>query len=71
MQIFKEEYLLDKILPEYLAELVTNKIKQGGVNIINNAHVVKAELVNNKVNLTTSDGQVVSSLFTLYTISFH
>lgn len=61
VQIFKEENLLDKILPKYLSELVTQKIKQGGVNIINNANVVKAELVNNKVHLMTSDGQVVAA----------
>ncbi|CAH1393687.1 unnamed protein product [Nezara viridula] len=61
VQIFKEENLLAKILPEYLAQLVTEKIKQGGVNIINNAEVVKAELVNNKVNMTTSDNQVITA----------
>ncbi|XP_066908057.1 putative apoptosis-inducing factor 1, mitochondrial isoform X2 [Halyomorpha halys] len=61
VQIFKEENLLAKILPEYLAQLVTNKIKQGGVNVINNANVVKAELVDNKVHLTTSNGDVVTA----------
>ena len=51
--------LLLQVLPEYLSDWTTEKVKAEGVNIINNVEVKSAKIdqTTGKVSLTLNDGQ--------------
>ena len=59
-QVLKEKGHLTKILPEYLSNWVTNRIRSEGVEIIEETTVKSANLdENGKVNFTTNSGKTV------------
>merc|ERR1712200_329423 len=57
-QVLKEKSHLTKILPEYLSNWVTNRIRGEGVEIIEETTVKSANLdESGKVNFTTNSGK--------------
>ena len=59
-QVLKEKSHLTKILPEYLSNWVTNRIRGEGVEIIEETTVKSANLdESGKVNFTTNSGKTV------------
>ncbi|XP_037050553.1 putative apoptosis-inducing factor 1, mitochondrial isoform X2 [Bradysia coprophila] len=50
-QVFNENGNMGKILPQYLSEWSTERVKEEGVNVIPNTQVKNVELVNAKVKL--------------------
>lgn len=50
-QIFHENGNMGKILPQYLSQWSTERVKEEGVNVIPNTQVAHVELQNSKVNL--------------------
>lgn len=61
-QVFKEKHLMSQVLPEYLGEWTTNKVKDEKVHCIPNTEVQNVCMKNGKLSLTLTNGQVVSSL---------
>ncbi|CAF0858276.1 unnamed protein product [Brachionus calyciflorus] len=51
VQVFPESGILRKILPEYLSEWTTARVREEGVNVITNAAISKAQLNDEKVEL--------------------
>lgn len=59
-QIIPEKGNMAKVLPEYLSQWATNKIKDEGVNVITNAELKSVkEAENNKIELSFGDGSKV------------
>ena len=59
-QILKEKGHLTKILPEYLSNWITNKMRSEGVQVFEEATVKSASLDDQgKVNVTTNSGKTV------------
>ena len=59
-QILKEKGHLTKILPEYLSNWITNKMKSEGVQVFEETTVKSANLDDQgKVNVTTNSGKTV------------
>lgn len=54
-QVFYENGNMGKILPQYLSEWSTERVKEEGVNVIPNTQVKNVELVDSKVKLELSD----------------
>lgn len=58
-QVFHEKGNMGKVLPEFLSEWTTERVREEGVNVIPNAEVQKVDVVNNEVNLTLKNGQTI------------
>lgn len=56
-QVFHEKGNMGKVLPEYLSEWATERVRDEGVNVIPNTDIQSAELVNNQVKLILRSGQ--------------
>ncbi|KAL1110339.1 hypothetical protein AAG570_007870, partial [Ranatra chinensis] len=59
-QIFKEEGNMGKVLPKYLSDWTTMKVKEEGVTVFAKSTVEKAELENNNVVLHINNGESIS-----------
>lgn len=60
-QVFKEHGNMAHVLPAYLAQWTTGKVAKEGVNIIPETQIIKTEMVDNKVNLTLTNGSVLKA----------
>lgn len=58
-QIFHERGNMGKVLPQYLSEWTTERVREEGVNVIPNTEVQNVDFVNNQVKLTLQNGQTV------------
>lgn len=58
-QIFHERGNMGKVLPQYLSEWTTERVREEGVNVIPNTEVLAVDLVNNQVKLTLQNGQTI------------
>lgn len=58
-QIFHEKGNMGKILPEYLSKWTSDQVKEEGVNVLPDAQIKEAEVVDKKLKLTLLDGRVV------------
>jgi flavin-dependent dehydrogenase len=50
---------MGRVLPKYLSQWTTEKVKAEGVQVLPKTHVEGASLEDNKVILTLNDGQKV------------
>lgn len=50
---------MGKILPEFLSEWTTERVREEGVNVIPNTEVQNVDLVNNQVKLSLKNGQSI------------
>lgn len=50
---------MGKILPQFLSEWTTERVREEGVNVIPNTEVKSVDLVDNQVLLTTLDGKTI------------
>nr|XP_050846606.1 apoptosis-inducing factor 1, mitochondrial isoform X1 [Vespula vulgaris] len=61
IQIYKENYIMAQVLPEYLSEWTTKKAMAEGVNCIPNIEVADFSYKNEKLSLILSDGNVIDA----------
>ncbi len=54
---------IGRVLPKYLSQCTSEKVKAQGVNVLPKANVEGAILEDYKVELTLNDGQKVNSYF--------
>ncbi|XP_031636825.1 apoptosis-inducing factor 1, mitochondrial-like [Contarinia nasturtii] len=59
-QVFHEKGNMGKVLPEFLSEWTTERVREEGVDVIPNTEVEKVDLVNNEVKLTLKNGQTIA-----------
>lgn len=59
-QIFKEKHLMAQVLPEYLSEWTTKKVKDEKVHCIPNTEVKDVYMKSGQLSLILTNGQVVS-----------
>lgn len=50
---------MGKVLPEYLSEWTTERVREEGVNVVPNTEVQAVDLVNDQVKLTLHNGQTI------------
>lgn len=58
-QIFHEKGNMGKVLPGFLSEWTTERVRDEGVNVIPNTEVQNVDHVNNQVKLTLNNGETV------------
>lgn len=58
-QVFHEPGNMGKVLPQYLSEWTTERVREEGVHVIPNADVQNADLVNNQLKLTLKNGKTI------------
>lgn len=58
-QVFREQGSMGKVLPKYLSDWTTERVKEEGVTVHNACSVVKVEAVEKQVKLSLSDGSAV------------
>lgn len=58
-QLFPEKGNMAKVLPEYLSQWTTEKVKSEGVTVLPNTRLTSAKQANGKVILTTDSGQQI------------
>ncbi|XP_069749550.1 apoptosis-inducing factor 1, mitochondrial isoform X3 [Narcine bancroftii] len=61
IQIFPEKGNMGKILPEYLSNWTTEKVRKEGVNVMPKSVVKSAKYKDNKVVLQLKDGQTIKT----------
>ncbi|KAM3827569.1 apoptosis-inducing factor 1, mitochondrial [Vipera latastei] len=61
IQMFPENGNMGRVLPEYLSNWTTNKVKQEGVNVIPNAVVKSVSLAGNRLLIQLKDGRKVET----------
>ncbi len=61
LQVFPEDGNMGRVLPKYLSQWTTEKVKAEGVKVLPKTNVEGASLGDNKVVLTLNDGQKVNS----------
>ena len=66
LQVFPEEGNMGKVLPKYLSQWTTEKVKGEGVAVLPNSHVQGANMENDRVVLTLQDGQRVCSEISIH-----
>ncbi|KAG8188183.1 hypothetical protein JTE90_019461 [Oedothorax gibbosus] len=59
VQVFPEKGIMGKILPEYLGEWTTEKVREEGVKVIPNTEVKSAKRNEDKVTLHLSNGKTL------------
>lgn len=57
LQIFPEDGNMGRVLPKYLTEWTTNKVRKEGVNVIPNSTVEHVSFKDNQVNLRLNSGE--------------
>ncbi|XP_033330992.2 apoptosis inducing factor isoform X2 [Megalopta genalis] len=60
-QIYKEKFIMDQVLPQYLSEWATKKIMLEGVQCISSSEVVDYCYKNGKLSLILSSGSTVDA----------
>uniref|UniRef100_A0A4W3H6M6 Apoptosis-inducing factor 1, mitochondrial n=1 Tax=Callorhinchus milii TaxID=7868 RepID=A0A4W3H6M6_CALMI len=60
-QIFPEKGNMGKILPDYLSNWTTEKVRKEGVNVMPNTFVKSAKYIGGKVVLTLKGGQTIEA----------
>lgn len=50
---------MGKVLPEFLSEWTTERVREEGVNVIPNTEVKTVDFANNQVKLTLENGQSI------------
>nr|CAD7407749.1 unnamed protein product [Timema cristinae] len=60
-QIYRESGNMAKILPEYLSQWTTERVKDEGVNVINNTEVEDVNIERNTLILTLNNGEKVKA----------
>lgn len=63
LQVFPEEGNMGRVLPNYLSQWTTEKVKGEGVQVLPKSQVHGAAMEDDKVVLTLNDGQKASLLF--------
>ncbi|XP_067295286.1 apoptosis-inducing factor 1, mitochondrial isoform X2 [Pseudorasbora parva] len=61
IQMFPEKGNMGKVLPEYLSNWTTEKVRQEGVNVITDAVVKNVSYKNDKLEIKLKDGRVVKT----------
>ncbi|XP_056313604.1 apoptosis-inducing factor 1, mitochondrial isoform X4 [Danio aesculapii] len=61
MQLFPEKGNMGKVLPEYLSNWTTEKVRTEGVNVITDAVVKNVTYKNDKLEIKLKDGRVVKT----------
>ncbi|XP_039186865.1 apoptosis-inducing factor 1, mitochondrial [Crotalus tigris] len=61
IQMFPENGNMGRVLPEYLSNWTTNKVKQEGVNVMPNAIVKSVSLAGNRLLIQLKDGRKVET----------
>ncbi|KAK9393519.1 Apoptosis-inducing factor 1 mitochondrial-like [Crotalus adamanteus] len=61
IQMFPENGNMGRVLPEYLSNWTTNKVKQEGVNVMPNAVVKSVSLAGNRLLIQLKDGRKVET----------
>ncbi|XP_046450087.1 apoptosis-inducing factor 1, mitochondrial-like isoform X2 [Daphnia pulex] len=61
LQVFPEDGNMGRVLPKYLSQWTTEKVKAEGVQVMPKAIVEGASLEDNKVVLTLNDGQKIKT----------
>uniref|UniRef100_A0A8C6XYF0 Apoptosis-inducing factor 1, mitochondrial n=1 Tax=Naja naja TaxID=35670 RepID=A0A8C6XYF0_NAJNA len=61
IQMFPENGNMGRVLPEYLSNWTTNKVKQEGVNVIPNAVVKSVSLAGDRLLIQLKDGRKVET----------
>lgn len=62
VQVFPEEGNMGRVLPKYLSQWTTDKVKAEGVQVLPNSQVTKAVLDGEKIVLSLQNGQEVIDL---------
>ena len=65
LQVFPEDGNMGRVLPKYLSQWTTEKVKAEGVHVLPKSHVEGAILEDDKVVLTLNGGQKVKIYFCL------
>ncbi|XP_017760262.1 PREDICTED: apoptosis-inducing factor 1, mitochondrial isoform X2 [Eufriesea mexicana] len=60
-QIYKEKFIMDQVLPQYLSEWATKKAILEGVNCISNSEVEDYSYKNGQLSLVLSDNRVIDA----------
>ncbi len=63
LQVFPEDGNMGRVLPKYLSQWTTEKVKAEGVQVLPKTQVEGATLEDNKVVLTLNNGEKVIILF--------
>ena len=63
VQVFPEEGNMGRVLPKYLSQWTTDKVKAEGVQVLPNSQVTKAALDGNKIVLSLQNGSEVRQFF--------
>nr|XP_005165182.1 apoptosis-inducing factor 1, mitochondrial isoform X1 [Danio rerio] len=61
MQLFPEKGNMGKVLPEYLSNWTTEKVRKEGVNVITDAVVKNVTYKNDKLEIKLKDGRLVKT----------
>ncbi|KAM6427396.1 apoptosis-inducing factor 1, mitochondrial isoform 2-T2 [Liasis olivaceus] len=61
IQMFPENGNMGRVLPEYLSNWTTNKVRQEGVNVMPNAVVKSVSVVGNRLLIQLKDGRKVET----------
>ncbi|CAL7944478.1 unnamed protein product [Xylocopa violacea] len=60
-QVYKEKFIMDQVLPQYLSEWATKKAMLEGVNCIPNSEVEDYSYKNGQLSLVLSDNNVINA----------
>lgn len=60
-QVYKEKFIMDQVLPQYLSEWATKKAISEGVQCISSSEVEDYSYKNGKLSLVLSDNQIVDA----------
>ena len=63
LQVFPEDGNMGRVLPKYLSQWTTEKVKAESVNVLPKANVEGVILEDYKVALSLNNGQKVNSYF--------
>ena len=69
LQVFPEDGNMGRVLPKYLSQWTTEKVKAEGVQVLPKTQVEGATLEDNKVVLTLNNGEKVIILFFVIVLS--
>jgi len=61
VQVFPEEGNMGRVLPKYLSQWTTDKVKAEGVQVLPNSQVTKAALDGDKIVLSLQNGQEIKT----------
>ncbi|XP_054162725.1 apoptosis-inducing factor 1, mitochondrial-like [Oppia nitens] len=70
-QVFPEEGNMGKVLPQYLCEWTTNKVKSEGVNVIPKTSVKDVQLDGNQLALSLSDSNKLKTDYVILAVGLN